>query len=126
MCFIQDLFALYFLVFTYIILYEEKFYFPKIKFNWSGKYAEWSLTLRKVGFLKKLFMVKDFKKRGVSKFWPVFRRESVQFLLWQYHRAWLWWSYWCSIEASWYEQDHDAKLRRHVYERDARRFIEMA
>lgn len=125
LCFLHDLFIVYFLFYKSVIVNEKKLYFSKVQIDWSGKYNQWSAFLRKLKFLRKLFIIKDTKRHGEAKFWSVFRHESVQFFLLQFRRVYFWWMYWCAIEGSWYEQDHDAKLRRHVYERDARRFIEV-
>jgi hypothetical protein len=90
LCILQDFFSVYFLFYKSVIVYEKKLYFSKVEVDWSKKYQKWSSWLRSLLFLRKLFIIKDYKMHDEPTFWPVLRRESVQFFLLQYRRVYFW------------------------------------
>lgn len=59
----------------------------------------------------------EYDKKALT-FFPTFRHEMIQYYLyWRRFFGFLFWIY-QDTEQSWYEQDHPAKFRRHVFERD--------
>ena len=119
--FFWDFFTLYFLIYVFWIPHVESFLPRKRNYNVLLHLFNYLNTKQKPAeFFEKILLIFEYEKNALT-FYPTLRREMIQYYLYWRRTVFFYWNIYVFYEGSWYERDHPAKFRRHVFEKDVKR-----